>query len=40
MNFVEKHVVSPHEMPDKNFLKKNSSNITPSDVADWDKKFI
>lgn len=37
---VEKHVVSPHEMPDKNFLKKNSSNITPSDVADWDKKFI
>jgi N-acetyl sugar amidotransferase len=37
---VEKHVVSPHKMPDKNMLKKNKSNIIPHDAIDWNKKFI
>ena len=37
---VEKHVVHPHKMPDKELLKKNKSNIVPADSNDWDKKFL
>lgn len=37
---VEKHIVSPQKMPDKNLLKKSGSNIIPPDAVDWDKKFI
>ena len=37
---VEKHIVSPQKMPDKNVLKKSGSNIIPPDAEDWDKKFI
>ena len=37
---VEKHIVSPQKMPEKNLLKNSGSNIIPPDAADWDKKFI
>jgi len=37
---VEKHIVSPQKMPDKNLLKKSGSNIIPTDAVDWDKKLI
>ena len=36
---VENHVVAPHQMPEKDFLKKNHSNIVPSDIDEWSKKF-
>ena len=38
-SMVENHVVPPHNMPEKEYLKKNSSNISPSDISDWHKKF-
>ena len=37
---VEKHIVSPQKMPEKNLLKNSGSNIIPPDAVDWDKKFI
>ena len=36
---VEKHVVHPHKMPNKELLKNNKSNIVPTDSEDWSKKF-
>jgi N-acetyl sugar amidotransferase len=36
---VENHVVAPYQMPEKDFLKKNHSNIVPSDIDEWSKKF-
>ena len=37
---VEKHVVHPQKMPNTKLLKKNRSNIVPSDAVSWDKKFL
>ena len=37
---VEKHVVYPQKMPNTELLKKNKSNIVPSDAVNWDEKFL
>ncbi len=36
---VREHEIFPNKMDNDNFLKKNSSNITPHDYDDWEKKF-
>jgi hypothetical protein len=38
-NIVESHVVYPNKMPNKEFLKKNVSNIVPTDFEKWSEKF-
>ena len=38
-NIVEKHVVSPHKLPNREDLERNISNITPKDFDDWINKF-
>lgn len=38
-NIVDSHVVSPNKMPNKEFLKKNLSNIVPKDFDKWSEKF-
>ena len=38
-DIVEKHVVAPHTLPEREILKNNTSNITPKDIQDWIDKF-
>ncbi len=38
-NVVKKHVVSPHKLPSKEVLDRNSSNIKPEDLDTWINKF-
>ena len=38
-DIVKKHIVFPNEVWDREKLKKNKSNITPSDFDQWGKKF-
>ena len=42
MNFmiVKKHIVSPRPIWDKEKMKKQKSNIVPSDFDNWEKNFI
>lgn len=39
-DLIKKHIVSPSDIWDKDEIKKETSNITPSDFDDWEKKFI
>ena len=36
---VKKHVVLPHEIENYDNFLKSSSNITPKDFDEWNKKF-
>ena len=36
---VKNHVVEPFQMPSKNDLDRNTSNIKPKDLDNWLKKF-
>ena len=38
-DIVQKHIVSPNKIWDREILKNNKSNIIPSDFDDWIKKF-
>ena len=38
-NIVQKHIVSPNEIWDKEILKNDKSKIIPSDFDEWIKKF-
>jgi|TARA_B100001964_G_scaffold75087_1_gene85362 N-acetyl sugar amidotransferase len=38
-NIVEKHVISPHKLPNREDLERNISNIIPKDFDDWINKF-
>ena len=38
-DIVEKHIVFPNKVLDREELKKNQSNIRPSDFDLWVKKF-
>lgn len=39
-NIAESHIVSPNKKWDKEKLKKNKSNIVPSDFDSWEKKIF
>ena len=36
---IKQHVVSPHELPSREELDRNSSNIKPQDLDSWIEKF-
>ena len=36
---IKQHVVSPHELPSREELDRNSSNIKPQDLDAWIEKF-
>ena len=39
-DIVKEHIVSPSKIWDKNQISKDTSNISPSDFDEWEKKFF
>ena len=38
-DIVSRHVIEPHKIMPRDQFKKSSSNIVPSDLEEWMKKF-